>query len=448
MEATLQQILDAREQRCARQRSLLHRYRMPLICFTMNIAGPEKCSPLILRGFRLGLSRLEAQLKAAAFPIAHFEQEESITGCQAFYVVDAPAVTLKQLTCEIEDMDPVGRLFDMDVLDTDARKIQRQALGLPSRRCLLCREDALVCGRSRAHSVQALQAETTRLLKQALDQEDAQAIGSLAVKSLLYEVCVTPKPGLVDRTNSGSHRDMDIFTFLDSACALIPYFRHCAEIGIHTRILPEKETFRQLRLAGKLAELEMLRATGCVNTHKGAIFTLGLLCGAAGRLENRSPAAVCAACAAMTQGILAEDFQSITPETAKTAGQRLYALHGITGIRGQAEQGFPAVLEAGLPALKKGIEAGLSVNDAGCGALLAILATATDTNLIARSDLQTQQQIQSQIAAMLQDTPFPEKTALEALDKEFIQKNLSAGGSADLLAASYFLYFLSGLTNL
>ena len=150
----------------------------------------------------------------------------------------------------------------------------------------------------------------------------------------------------------------------------------------------------------------------------------------------------------MTQGILAEDFQSITPETAKTAGQRLYALHGITGIRGQAEQGFPAVLEAGLPALKKGIEAGLSVNDAGCGALLAILATATDTNLIARSDLQTQQQIQSQMAAMLQDTPFPEKTALEALDKEFIQKNLSAGGSADLLAASYFLYFLNGLTNL
>lgn len=448
MEATLSQILDAREQRCARQRCLLQRYRVPLICFTMNIAGPEKTSGLICRVFRLGLFRLDAQLKGAGLHVLHFEQEEAVTGCQAFYAVDAPAQVLKKLTCEIEDMDPVGRLFDMDVLDVTGHKAERQSLGLPSRRCLLCQQDARVCGRSRAHSLPALQAETTRLLQDALNQETAQAIGALAVKSLLYEVCVTPKPGLVDRANCGSHRDMDFFTFMDSACALIPYFRRCAEIGAATCGLPEKETFRQLRLAGKLADQEMLRATGGVNTHKGAIFTLGLLCGAAGRLESPTPETVCALCAAMTQGLIAEDFHGITAETAQTAGQRLFAQHGIGGVRDQAEQGFPAVLKTGLPALKKGLDAGLSVNDAGCGALLAILAITTDTNLIARSDLQTQQQLSAQIAALLQENPFPEKAVLEALDQDFIRQNLSPGGSADLLAATYFLHFLSSLTNL
>ena len=275
-------------------------------------------------------------------------------------------------------------------------------------------------------------------------QTDPAFISRLAVLALLCEVCTTPKPGLVDRANSGSHRDMDIRTFVDSALALGPYFETCARIGRETARLAAAETFARLRPAGIEAEQVMLAATGGVNTHKGAIFSMGIVCAAIGRLMNdpRDTSAVLSECASMTQGLIASDFAGLTPECAVTVGQRLYLLHGITGIRGQAEAGFPAVREAGLPVLKNGISMGLSVNDAGCAALLALMTAATDTNLIARSSLETQQRIVHEIKDLLIADPYPDTRTLTALDREFISLNLSPGGSADLLAICYLLYFL------
>ena len=193
------------------------------------------------------------------------------------------------------------------------------------------------------------------------------------------------------------------------------------------------------------AEQAMYGATGGINTHKGAIFSIGLFCAAAGRLspENWTPEALCRECAAMTKGIISQDFAEVTTENAKTVGERLYAQYGITGVRGQAEAGYPAVLENGLPILRKGLGQGLSLNDAGCAALLHLLAVTDDTNLIHRSDRQTQLQVRAQVAQLLKDAPYPSAEALEALDREFIEKNLSPGGSADLLAVTYFLQFLS-----
>ena len=189
----------------------------------------------------------------------------------------------------------------------------------------------------------------------------------------------------------------------------------------------------------------MYKATGGVNTHKGAIFSIGLFCAAAGRLSpaDWTPEALCRECAAMTQGVVAADFAGIAPETAKTTGEQLYARYGITGIRGQAEAGYPAVLEAGLSILRQGLQQGLSLNDAGCCALLHLIAATDDTNLIHRSDRQTQLQIREEMAQLVQKTPFPALDAIAMLDQTFIQKNLSPGGSADLLAVTYFLHFLT-----
>ena len=184
----------------------------------------------------------------------------------------------------------------------------------------------------------------------------------------------------------------------------------------------------------------MYRATGGVNTHKGCIFSLGILCAAVGRLEvkERTPENILTLCKAITKGITRE----LHKENAKTVGENLFAQHGITGVRGQAEAGFPAVLEIGLPTLEKGLEQGLSLNDAGCGALLAILACTADTNLIHRSDLQQQHSVSAKITELLANNTYPSAQVLQDLDREFIEKNLSPGGSADLLALTYFLHFL------
>lgn len=443
MEVTLPEMLEARERRAARQQVLLSAYGKTMICFTMNIAGPVKNGSLIRRGYALGKRLLRQQLGVACIPVAYSEEIQEKTGNEATFLLDADPLAVKAITVEIEDHAPVGRLFDMDVLCPDGRKVDRQELGLSGRKCLICGGPAQVCARSRTHTVAELQEKTWEILRQALDAADSADAARLATQALLYEVATTPKPGLVDRENSGSHRDMDFFTFQASAAALYPYFAQCVKIGRET--VDAQETFRRLRLPGKLAEGEMRRATGGVNTHKGAIFSMGILCGALGRLEREqwcSPGAVLAECAAMTKGLVSKDYVNLTAETAKTAGQKLYLQYGITGVRGQAEAGFPAVLNVGLPKLEAALSAGKSINEAGCAALLAMLADTVDTNMIHRGGYELAKETAEKLRMLLEKEPFPSKETLEKLDAEFIRDNLSPGGTADLLALVYMLHFL------
>jgi triphosphoribosyl-dephospho-CoA synthetase len=203
-----------------------------------------------------------------------------------------------------------------------------------------------------------------------------------------------------------------------------------------------EEAFEKLRFRGRTAEQEMYDATGGVNTHKGAIFSLGLLCGAAGRLsgQERNAQQLLQLCSEMVRGITDRELRQ--QNKADTNGKRLYSHYGVTGIRGQAENGFPAVLEHGLPVFRAGIAKGLSVNDAGCAALLHLIANTQDTNLMARSDLLTQQQLAAELGRILEKEPYPGAETLQKLDREYTERNLSPGGSADLLAVTYFLHFL------
>ena len=440
MEVTLMEMLDARERRARRQTQLLAQYEKTMLCFTMNIAGPEKNSPLICRGFDLGKELLRQQLTVAKAGILHFEEIREHTGNEAIYILDCDALTAKAAAVTVEDHTRAGRLFDMDVLRADGSKVQRQELNLEPRKCLICGDVAQGCARSRRHTVAQLREKTRQLLEEALACRDSRRIAQVACQALLYEVAVTPKPGLVDRANSGSHRDMDFFSFQASAAALWPYFETCARIGMDMKDRTPEETFAALRAPGLLAEGEMLRATGGVNTHKGAIFSMGILCGAAGRLGLRDPEALLEECGRMTAGLTERDFAGLTEENAKTVGQKLYLRHGITGVRGQVEAGFPAVLEIGLPRLREGLAMGLSLNGAGCAALLAMLAATVDTNLISRSDYETQQTVAAEVAGLLKDHPFPAPEVLIRLDEAFVEKNLSPGGTADLLAMTFFLH--------
>ena len=443
MEVSLLEMLEARERRAIRQKVLLSAYGKTMICFTMNIAGPVKNSSLIRRGYALGKRLLRQQLEVAGIPVAYSEEIQEKSGNEAIFLLDADPLAVKAITVEIEDQPAVGRLFDMDVLCPNGRKVDRQELGLSGRKCLICGGMAQACARSRAHTVSELQKKTQEILCEALDTVDSTDAARLATQALLYEVATTPKPGLVDRENSGSHRDMDFFTFQASAAALFPYFSQCVKIGRET--VDAQETFRRLRLPGKLAEGEMRRATGGVNTHKGAIFSMGILCGALGRLEREqwgNPGAVLAECAAMAGGRVSRDYVDLTAETAKTAGQKLYLQYGITGVRGQTEAGFPAVLNVGLPKLEAALAAGKSINEAGCAALLAMLADTVDTNMIHRGGYERAKEAAEEIGALLEKEPFPTKETLERLDAEFIRDNLSPGGTADLLALVYMLHFL------
>ena len=436
MEVTLSEMLEAREKRARRQNALLTQYRRPLVSFTMNIAGPVKDSPLIRRGFQIGLRDLEQLLIVERITCLHREELAAHTGCEAILVADAPAKRLKELTTRLEEYSGIGRLFDMDVLTPSGEKLGRAV----PRRCLICGRIAQNCARNRTHSVAELQEKTYMILADAVDAEDRRFAAQMAQRALLYEIGITPKPGLVDRSNNGSHRDMDFFTFQRSAVALYPFFEECVRIGRETRSLSPSETFARLRFPGKLAEGRMLAATGGVNTHKGSIFSLGILCGALGRLEREDwcdLAAVLTVCADMCADLTADIDRPVD-----TAGTRLYRDHGITGARGQAAAGYPVVLQFGLPKLAAGLSEGLSINDAACAALLSLIAETTDTNMIHRGGLEKQQETAKAVAALLEKTPFPDRGTLEQLDADFIRDNLSPGGCADLLTMTLVLHFL------
>ena len=450
-EVSLLDMLDARERRVYHQQELLEQYHKPLICFTMNIAGPIKDSPLIRRGFARGQQLLRQQFFRAKLSPLHTDARCEATGCEAFYVLDADPMAIKKFTTDIEDATPLGRLFDMDVLRPDGTKVDREELSLSGRRCLICGGPAKVCSSRRIHTVAELQAKTTEILTDTMDTWDAATAAQQAVRALLYEVTTTPKPGLVDRRNSGSHTDMDSFTFMSSAAALYPYFEACAKAGRETMDRPAPETFAALRPLGCEAEGEMLDATNGVNTHKGAVFSIGITCAALGRLNRAEwcdPARVLQEVAAMTMGLTKQDLADVTAENAVTVGQKLYVQYGITGVRGQVEAGLPVVLNYGLPVLENGLKLGYDINRAGCAALLEILVHSTDTNMIARSSRERQLAWVARVKKLLAQTPYPDEDALVELDDQFIAENLSPGGSADLLALTYLLHFFKTEENL
>ena len=445
-EVTLLEMLDAREARVFRQTTLMERYALPVISFSLNIAGPVKNSPLIRRAFREGMSRLSDALHAARVNTVYQEEIDQVTGCEAILVVQNDALNIKQLCVELEDEDTLGRLFDMDVLDPDGSKLDRESFGHPPRPCLVCGKAGKGCASRRLHSVEELQRATRKILRDFFAQKDGDAIAGQAVRALLYEVCTTPKPGLVDRANNGSHRDMDVFTFVDSTAALLPYFRNAVSIGQETAERPPNETFLRLRRAGLEAERAMFAATGGINTHKGAIFSLGTVCAAAGRLwapelSWSSPEAILNECAAVSKEAVEADFAALQTGAAQTKGQQFFLEHGLRGIRGELADGLPAVQTIGLPALENALKAGASLEEAGSAVLIRLIAEVSDTNLITRGGMEGRQWA-ARSAAGLAET-VPSQQALKALDREFIRRNLSPGGCADLLAITYFLHFCS-----
>ena len=119
-------------------------------------------------------------------------------------------------------------------------------------------------------------------------QLTAEIIGELAVRALRIEAAVTPKPGLVDRENSGAHDDMDYPLFLASSAALQPCFIACAKAGIDGYKKNPAQLVPILRRIGRCGETAMYAATKGVNTHKGAIFSMGILCCALGMLVARA----------------------------------------------------------------------------------------------------------------------------------------------------------------
>lgn len=307
------------------------------------------------------------------------------------------------------------------------------------------------------------------------NQKTAAVIGGAAAEALRMEAAATPKPGLVDRENSGAHRDMDYPLFLASAAALKPYFVKCAALGMEYTM--ERSAGREaegsqtadgngadadananllkaLREAGLAGEATMFSATGGVNTHKGMVFSMGILCAALGQLiAEKKQAAVLASCSFRCMPAARQELQSRCAELAAallaennprdTHGAQVLRNTGSGGIREEALSGFDSAFSLGYPAFKEARAGGLDENSALVKTLLILMTKTADSNAVYRGGTEGLAYLQQQAAVVLREggsQRFFE--AVRDFDRQCILRSLSPGGSADLLALSIMIYMI------
>ncbi len=274
------------------------------------------------------------------------------------------------------------------------------------------------------------------------ERQFCQRIARLAVRSLYAELALYPKPGLVSLVDNGSHEDMTAETFLRSMFALRRYFLDIAQAGV------TGAPFAELKRLGIAAEERMLRATQGINTHRGAIFCLGLLCAAIGRCRAAatplSPGAIRAALLAHWGDALGA--HCIDAGDA-SHGARALLRYAASGAREEGARGFPSVFEVGLPALRRTLREGRGMRRARIDALFSLMAHISDTNVYHRGGIDGALTVRSQARAFIargaSAAPDWEARAL-ASHRDFVAARLSPGGAADLLGAVCFVHAACG----
>jgi triphosphoribosyl-dephospho-CoA synthase len=267
----------------------------------------------------------------------------------------------------------------------------------------------------------------------AADRAFCQWVARLAVRSLYAELALYPKPGLVSLVDNGSHHDMTAATFVRSLFALRRYFLRIAEAGM------ADAPFHELKRLGIEAEARMLRATDGINTHRGAIFCLGLLCAAIGRCRASgtalAPAAIQGALLRHWGPALGAHSADLATPSHGTAALLRYAA---SGAREEGARGFPSVFAIGLPAFRHTLAAGRGTRCARIDALFALMAHVSDTNVYHRGGpdgaLAVRRQARAFVARGGTAPPDWEARAL-ACHRSFVAARLSPGGAADLLGA-------------
>lgn len=426
----LQKILQNKEQRAQRQKDALSSYKNPIISITVNIPGEKKLSHETIFIYHEMVKKLKTKLHDKEYKEVFKCEKE--TGIEGIISVKMKADKLKLLTCKLEDEEFLGRFIDFDVIDEDNKLLSRKDFSLPQRKCFICDEVAVFCARSRKHSVVEMVEYINSHVKL---YKLIQKIALMAKEGMRVEVDLTPKPGLVDRFDSGSHKDMDRDTFYKSIEAISPFLEKFIIVGFKTS---EDKLFDKLRVLGQSCEKKMFEATNGVNTHKGMIFSLAVILGTVGMILQKNETLdvknlqvnIKSICKDLVQKDLA------SKKSFTSAGERYFKLSKNAGIRLEAQNGYLNIFLMSLPYYEK-MQNSFSEDKALKMTLLKLMSEIEDTTLFNRGGKEAMEFVKSQSKKALLSNDI-EKELIE-LNKSFIEKNLSPGGSADMLALTWII---------
>lgn len=269
-------------------------------------------------------------------------------------------------------------------------------------------------------------------------------LGRAAVRALYSEIALEPKPGLVSFRDCGSHLDMDASTFMRSLSALRSYFPRIAQAGARG------SSFSVLQSLGIEAETRMLAATGGINTHRGAVFGLGLLCASAGQLHAQglplTPLHLRAVLLSTWGEALAARARATRLAAPTSNGQRVAQRHGMRSAGDEAAQAFPTLFATTLPALQAALAGGVTDRKARIQALFATMAVLDDTNVVHRGGIEGLRFVQSSARRFIAMGGVQQANWLvqaRAVHADFVRCRLSPGGAADVLASACWVVELT-----
>lgn len=447
----LDNVLDAREKR-ASLRSQFVKTSLCTLSLSLNIAGYPKSNPLLSSFFTNVLTELKSFLLANRIEVQRENELKINDNAGDFFIVPFSLAlidvkSLKNLTETFESNHILGRLIDIDIFDEYGVPVSSGK----KKPCYFCGEHpAIFCMRNKRHSYNEIRNKLLNEVSKYIESKNKKLIintlTSYASKAILYEISLSPKPGLVSFENTGSHTDMNFFTFLNSSASLSPFFREFCLLGYQYSGKYE-EVLAKIRQIGLRAEKAMFKATGDVNTHKGIIFIFGISLFSIAKLvsekEGYSDLEFRLIIKKICEGIVANELIA-NGRPVLTHGEKVYAAYGMigAGIRQEVEEGFPSVFQKSLAYFEKNLNLAAFNNQDKIQqilqtALLHIMTVNNDSNILYRSNLETLTHIQKLAKEAIENS-----NGYTQLCNFCISKNISPGGSADLLSVALLLHFV------
>ncbi len=437
-------LLEAKECR-AQLRQQIAGMNLPSVSLNLNIPGFPKSNEITNEFFSVCLDELKMFLKAHLISLSDKEAYCRVDAAGDFFLVPlkAPLKTEREIkaVCEtFEENHVYGRFIDVDVTDASGNMISSGKAKL----CFYCRQKpADVCRHEGIHSTDELRSFLFSRMKdycrKRFEDETASKLASHAIRAVLTEISLTPKPGLVDMVNNGSHSDMNYQTFIGSTSAIAVYFAELVHEGFCYSGKDLRKALPAIRSIGLRMERDMFAATNQVNTQKGLIFLLGLSLFTAGLVYARHGAFHTEVFRELISEICREiSLRELVAgnDNPETHGEKVFRKFGITGARGEAEAGFPLVFEFGLPVLNVHHE----LNDEVLiKAFLAIASHNNDTNILHRGGMEVLNAFKCLSNEALNDfTPDNYNSVIDYCRK----MHISPGGSADMLVVTIFIHSL------
>lgn len=378
--------------------------------------------------------------------IVYNDKYKNREGLVCHLLFDVDFVRIKKLMIDIEEKHPLGRCVDIDVYtfkDGKTIGISRSHLYKAPRKCFICDLDAKICSRAQSHTIKEIKDYFNEVYKKYIESQKKREIVSyeisqMSMKAMISEVSTFPSFGLVSPISTGSHEDMDYYTFLNSAMAIVPHLKEMASVGFSYKN-PE-DIFCAIRKIGILCEKDMFKATNNINTHKGMIFLMGICISAVTKnlYEGKSFENIRSIIKEMVSDIL-DDFENLDKKEKLTHGEKLYLEHGFTGIRGQVKDGLSVIFDNIIPKYESSY---LSGNELYIQILISLMAVVEDSTVVYRQDIETLRKVQSDARKLLEIGEIDKRKQNQMiidLEKEYIEKHISPGGCADLLAISIFM---------